>query len=66
MSPVDRSRLPVPGPDRPFHFPQIARRALPNGLELRAVTHRSVPVIAIVLLVPGGTSADTPDRHGLV
>ena len=29
---VDRSRLPVPGPDRPFHFPRIVRRALANGL----------------------------------
>ncbi len=66
MSPVDRSRLPVPGPDRPFHFPRIARRTLPNGLELRAITHSAVPVIAIVLLVPGGSSADPADRHGLV
>ncbi len=66
MSPVDRSRLPVPGPDRAFHFPRIARRTLGNGLELRAVTHSSVPVTAIVLLVPGGSSADPADRHGLV
>ncbi len=66
MSPVDRSRLPVPGPDRPFHFPRIARRTLPNGLEMRAVTHSAVPVISIVLLVPGGSSVDPADRHGLV
>lgn len=66
MSPVDRSKLPVPGPDRPFHFPRIARRTLPNGLELRAVTHSAVPVISIVLLVPGGSAADPADRHGLV
>jgi len=66
VSPVDRSRLPVPGPDRPFHFPHIARRTLPNGLEVRAVTHSAVPVISIVLLVPGGSSVDPADRHGLV
>jgi len=66
VSPVDRSKLPVPGPDRPFHFPRIARRTLPNGLELRAVTHSAVPVISIVLLVPGGSAADPADRHGLV
>lgn len=66
MSPVDRSKLPVPGPDRPFRFPRIARRTLPNGLEVRAVTHSAVPVISIVLLVPGGSSADPADRHGLV
>ena len=66
MSAVDRSRLPVPGADRPFHFPRIAKRMLPNGLELRAVTHRAVPVAAVVLLVPGGSSVDPADAHGLV
>ena len=63
---VDRSRLPVPGPDRPFHFPRIIRRALANGLELRAVRHRSVPVVSMVLLVPGGSAVDPDDGHGLV
>jgi zinc protease len=63
---VDRSRLPVPVADRPFHFPRIVKRALPNGLELRAVTHRSVPVAAMVLLIPGGSSVDPVDAHGLV
>lgn len=63
---VDRTRLPVPGPDRPFGFPRIARRTLPNGLELRAVRHRSVPVVSVVLLVPGGSAVDPADRHGLV
>jgi predicted Zn-dependent peptidase len=63
---VDRSRLPVPGPDRPFRFPRIARRVLPNGLELRAVTHRSVPLVSTVLLVPGGASSDPRAQHGLV
>ncbi len=66
MSAIDRSRLPVPVEDRPFHFPRIAKRSLPNGLELRAVTHRSVPVASIVLLVPGGSSADPVTAHGLV
>jgi zinc protease len=63
---IDRSRLPVPGADRPFHFPRIVRRTLANGLEIRAVRHRSVPVVAIVLLVPGGSSVDPADAHGLV
>jgi len=63
---IDRSRLPVPGPDRPFHFPRIARRTLSNGLELRAVRHQSVPIVSIVLLVPGGSSVDPVDTYGLV
>ncbi len=66
MSRVDRSRLPVPEPDRPFHFPRIVKRTLANGLELRAVRHRSVPIVSMVLLVPGGSSVDPADAHGLV
>jgi predicted Zn-dependent peptidase len=63
---IDRSRLPEPGADRPFHFPRIVRRTLANGLELRAVRHRSVPVVSIVLVVPGGSAVDPADAHGLV
>ena len=63
---VDRTQLPIPGPDLPFHFPRIVKRTLGNGLELRAVRHSAVPVVSIVLLVPGGSSADPVDAHGLV
>ena len=66
MSAVDRSRLPIPGADRLFHFPRIVRRQLANGLDVRAVTHRSVPVASMALLVRGGSSVDPPDAHGLV
>lgn len=66
MSVADRSRLPVPGADRPFHFPRIVRRTLANGLELRAVSHHSVPLVSMALLVPGGASSDPEDAHGLV
>jgi len=65
MSRIDRSRLPVPGADRPFHFPRVARRRLANGLELRAAAHHSVPIVSMVLLVPGGSAVDPPDRPGL-
>ena len=63
---VDRTRLPIPGADRPFHFPRIVKRTLANGLELRAVRHSAVPIVSMVLLVPGGSSVDPDDRHGLV
>ena len=63
--PVDRSTLPLTGPERPFAFPAIARHALPNGLDLRAVTHRAVPVASIVLMVPGGSAADPVDQPGM-
>lgn len=65
MSRVDRTTLPIPGPSAPFRFPSIHHSTLPNGLEIRAVAHRNVPVISAVLLVPFGTAADPSDRHGL-
>lgn len=65
MSRIDRSTLPTPGPNLPFHFPAIHRRVLANGLEVRAISHRAVPIISAALLVPGGTAADPADRHGL-
>ena len=66
MTRVDRGRLPVPGADRPFHFPRIVTRRLANNLEVRAVTHRAVPVASLALLVRGGSSVDPPAAHGLV
>jgi zinc protease len=62
---VDRSVLPVPRPNDPFRFPQIHRRALANGLEVRAIPHHNVPVLSAVLLVRGGTAADPRERPGL-
>ena len=65
MSPIDRSKLPTPGPNLPFRFPAIHRRVLSNGLDVRAISHRNVPVVSVALLVPGGTAADPGDRPGL-
>ena len=65
MSGVDRTRLPTPGPEKPFRFPRIVRRRLPSGLEIRALSHRSVPVLSMALLIPGGASADPDALPGL-
>ena len=63
--PVDRSRLPAVGPDPRFHFPAIARHTLSNGLDVRTLEHRSVPVVTFTVQVNAGSAAD-PDRlHGL-
>jgi predicted Zn-dependent peptidase len=62
---VDRTRLPVPGPDPSFVFPQTARHRLANGLEVRTVEHRGLPVVAIIALVPAGGASDPDDRPGL-
>jgi predicted Zn-dependent peptidase len=65
MAVVDRTRLPEVGPDPSFSFPAITHHTLPNGLRIRAVEHRSVPVITFVLQVEGGSAADAPTSEGL-
>lgn len=65
MSPVDRSRLPVPSPAPAPRFPAVARRRLSNGLGACAVEHRGVPVVSFALLVSAGAAADPFDKPGL-
>lgn len=65
MSRVDRSRLPPAGPPREFRLPEVERVALPTGLEIRAVEHRTVPLVSLLLLLPGGSALDPPGRPGL-
>jgi len=62
---VDRSRLPAPGPDPLFRFPQIARHTLRNGLKVRTVEHPGVPVVTIAMQIDGGLGADPTGREGL-
>jgi predicted Zn-dependent peptidase len=62
---VDRAAPPVPGVSAAFRFPAIHRRRLSNGLDLRVVVHRGVPVVSAVLLVRGGTASDPAGREGL-
>ena len=65
MRRVDSSTLPTPKRSGPFRFPQIERRTLANGLEVRVVSHRNVPVVSSMLMVRGGTASDPPSRPGL-
>jgi zinc protease len=62
---ADRSRLPDLGPDPRFRFPTIVRHRLANGLELRTVEHRSVPIVTFVIQVNDGSGADPRHQQGL-
>ena len=65
MIAVDRSRLPVPGAGHSLRFPEASRRTLDNGLSVRTVEHRGVPVVSFVLLLRSGAAAEPFDRPGL-
>jgi zinc protease len=62
---IDRSRLPAPGPDTVLRFPEVRSRAMANGVGVRTVEHRGVPVVSFLLLLQSGSAADPVDRPGL-
>jgi zinc protease len=62
---VDRSRLPQPGADPAFGFPEVVKRSLPNGLRVWTAEHRGVPVLSFILLLVSGSADDPDGRAGL-
>jgi len=62
---LDRSRPPAPGPLRPFHFPDIRRRTLANGLEVIVSENHALPVATLDLVLPSGGLSETRERGGL-
>ena len=62
---ADRSRLPGVTADPAFRFPDVARHTLGNGLQVRTIEHRNVPVMTFVLQVEAGSGADPSDQEGL-
>ena len=65
MAPVDRTRLPAPGPAPAARFPPVAIRRLNSGMALRAATHAGAPVVHWLLLWRAGTAADPAALPGL-
>ncbi len=62
---VDRSRLPLSGPEPHFAFPEIRRRRLSNGLDAWTAVHREVPLLSVLAMIRAGASFDPADRPGL-
>ena len=62
---VDRTRLPLPGPDPAFRLPAFERAELGGGAAVWAAAHRRAPLVALQLLLPVGSAADPPDTPGL-
>jgi zinc protease len=65
MSPLDRSSPPEPGAIRPFDFPDVDRRPLANGLELRVARMTRLPMASAHLFMRAGEGALAEDRAGL-
>ena len=60
-----RDTAPPPGPPRPYHFPNVVRRTLANGLKILVAENHSAPLVAIRALVCSGADRDTPELAGL-
>ena len=60
-----RSRLPEPGPARPFFFPPIEKSTLASGLRVWTVAHTAIPVVTVLLLLRRGSADDPPGHDGL-
>ncbi|HYR07133.1 MAG TPA: hypothetical protein VEQ60_05180, partial [Longimicrobium sp.] len=62
---LDRSRPPAPGPLRPFHFPDVRRRTLDNGMQVIVAENHAFPVATLDLVLPSGGLAEPEERGGL-
>lgn len=65
MNVPDRTSPPEAGPIRPFDFPDVDRRRLPNGLALHTARMGRLPVVSVNLFMRAGEAALDPMRAGL-
>ena len=63
--PIDRSQMPIGGPEPTFVPPVADETVLPNGLRLVVVPSTRVPMFHGALIMPGGTSMDGDGKIGL-
>lgn len=58
----DRTRPPTLGPAPALTVPTVKSGRLENGVSLRVVEHRELPLVQVTLLVAGGGRLDGNDR----
>jgi len=61
----DRSGPPPRGPLRPFHFAEVHRRTLANGLTVLAAEMRNFPIVTVDVVLDAGGLAEPAERTGL-
>jgi zinc protease len=54
------AQMPGAEPSKPYHFPPVATRTLPNGLRVFVVTSSSEPAVGIQLLLTSAGSVNDP------
>lgn len=65
MSAIDRSTAPTPQSVREFHFPDIRRSQLANGLALLSAQHGQIPVVTFAVIAHAGAEHDTRATSGI-
>jgi zinc protease len=65
LAPPDRSRVPVPGPPPPLKVPGQRHFQLSNGVKVRLVEYRRLPIVALHLVVDAGGVHDPAGNPGL-
>jgi zinc protease len=62
---LDRSNPPAAGPLRPFHFPEIHRETLPNGVEVRVAEAHDFPVASFGVVLRAGCAHEDEAHAGV-
>jgi len=60
-----RAAAPPPGPPRPYHFPDVTRKTLGNGLRILVAENHAAPLLSVRALVRSGADHDTAEVAGL-
>ena len=60
-----QSTLPPVGPERPFAPAARAERTLPNGLQVIALRHATVPKVTAILGIESGLAVESAEKAGL-
>jgi predicted Zn-dependent peptidase len=64
-TPADRSVVPTPGPAPRLRVPPQRHFQLSNGLKVRLVESRKLPIVSLYLVVDAGAAYDPPALPGL-
>ena len=65
VSAASAQTLPPVGPERPFTPAPRAERTLPNGLQVIALRHATVPKVTAILGIQSGLAVDPAEKAGL-